>query len=132
MKKSFFSFFFLFLSNFVFAQKNKPNIILIYADDLGYGDLGFTGSKAIRTPNIDKLASQGVVLSNYHSASPVCSPSRAGLLTGRLPPRAAVPEDVRHGLPERPGDGGLMGRIDGRAVTVDPELDPGCPKRRLR
>lgn len=73
----------------------RPNILIIYYDDLGYGDLGFTGSKAIRTPNIDALARDGVVLSNYHSPSPVCSPSRAGLLTGRLPPRAAVP-DVLH------------------------------------
>ena len=72
----------------------RPNVVIIYYDDMGFGDLGFTGSKAIRTPNIDKLASQGVVLSNYHSPSPVCSPSRAGLLTGRLPPRAAVPEVI--------------------------------------
>lgn len=70
----------------------RPNVVIIFYDDLGYGDFGFTGSKAIRTPNIDALASDGVVLSNYHSASPVCSPARAALLTGRLPPRAAVPE----------------------------------------
>ncbi|KGB54494.1 Sulfatase family protein [Sphingopyxis sp. LC81] len=70
----------------------RPNVVIIFYDDLGYGDFGFTGSKAIRTPNIDALARDGVVLSNFHSASPVCSPSRAALMTGRLPPRAAVPE----------------------------------------
>jgi arylsulfatase A-like enzyme len=70
---------------------SRPNVVIIFYDDLGYGDLGFTGSKAIRTPNIDALAREGVVLSNYHSASSVCSPARAALLTGRMPPRAAVP-----------------------------------------
>jgi len=69
-----------------------PNVVIIYYDDLGYGDLGFTGGTAIKTPSIDALASSGVVLSNYHSPSPVCSPSRAGMLTGRLPPRAGVPD----------------------------------------
>ena len=73
---------------------NMPNVVIIFYDDMGYGDLGFTGSKAIRTPNIDRLASDGVVFSNYHSASAVCSPSRAALLTGRLPPRAGVPEVI--------------------------------------
>lgn len=73
---------------------NAPNVVIIFYDDMGYGDLGFTGSKAIRTPNIDQLASDGVVFSNYHSASAVCSPSRAALLTGRLPPRAGVPEVI--------------------------------------
>lgn len=66
-----------------------PNIVLIYADDLGYGDLGCYGSK-IRTPNIDKLAKEGVLLRQFCSASPVCSPSRASLLTGRYGVRAGV------------------------------------------
>ena len=74
------------------ANSRLPNVLIIYYDDLGYGDLGFTGGTAIKTPNIDALARSGVVLSNYHSPSPVCSPSRAGMLTGRLPPRAGVPD----------------------------------------
>ncbi len=73
------------------AAVEKPvNVVLIYADDLGYGDLGCYGGP-IRTPHIDSLARDGVRLTNYYSASPVCSPSRASLLTGRYPTRVGVP-----------------------------------------
>ena len=72
------------------AQTRKPNIVLIYADDLGYGDLGCYGSN-IRTPNLDRLASEGTRLTQCLSANPVCSPSRAALLTGRYPTRVGVP-----------------------------------------
>jgi arylsulfatase A-like enzyme len=61
----------------------RPNFIIILADDLGYGDLGYTGSTQIKTPNIDQLASSGVVFTNGYVTSPVCGPSRAGLMTGR-------------------------------------------------
>ena len=61
----------------------KPNFILIVADDLGYADLGFQGSKQIPTPYIDQLAREGIIFSNGYVSSPVCSPSRAGLLTGK-------------------------------------------------
>lgn len=67
-----------------------PNIVFIYCDDLGYGDLGVYGSK-IRTPNIDGLATEGVRFTQFYSANPVCSPSRAALLTGRYPTRVGVP-----------------------------------------
>jgi len=60
----------------------KPNIILILADDLGYNELGVYGQKKIRTPNIDRLAQEGVRLTDHYSGSPVCAPSRAVLLTG--------------------------------------------------
>ncbi len=62
---------------------DKPNFILIVADDLGFADLGLTGSKQIKTPNIDRLASTGVNFSEGYVSSAVCSPSRAGFLTGR-------------------------------------------------
>ena len=67
-----------------------PNIIVIYADDLGYGDLGFTGNTVIRTANIDALASDGMVFTDFYACSAVCAPSRAGLLTGRYPFRTGI------------------------------------------
>ena len=69
------------------AAETAPNIVLVLADDLGYGDLSGYGSRAIRTPHLDALARDGARLVNFHSASPVCTPSRFGLLTGRYPTR---------------------------------------------
>ncbi len=71
------------------AAEQPLNVILIYADDLGYGDLGCYGSK-IRTPNLDRMAAEGVRFTNFLSANPVCSPSRAALLTGRYPTRVSM------------------------------------------
>lgn len=68
----------------------SPNIIIILTDDLGWGDLGCFGSKSIATPNLDRMASEGVRLTNFFSSAAVCSPSRAGLLTGRYPPRTSI------------------------------------------
>ncbi len=80
----FFAFILLLVStNSVFGQKQKPNFILIVADDLGFGDLSFNGSKQIPTPNIDRLARTGINFTQGYVSAPVCSPSRAGLLTGR-------------------------------------------------
>ncbi|MEX6691184.1 sulfatase-like hydrolase/transferase [Danxiaibacter flavus] len=67
--------------------KDKPNIILILADDLGHNDLSTYGNKDIPTPNIDQLASEGVRFTNGYCSSPICSPSRAGLMTGRYQQR---------------------------------------------
>jgi arylsulfatase A-like enzyme len=67
-----------------------PNFVLILADDLGYADVGVFGARKIRTPNLDGLANKGVRLTSHLVASPVCSPSRAGLLTGRYPQRTGV------------------------------------------
>src|SRR5678816_1899711 len=72
------------------ATAATPNIVMIFCDDLGYGDLGSYGSK-IRTPNLDRMAAEGVRFTNFCSANPVCSPSRAALLTGRYPTRVGVP-----------------------------------------
>jgi len=66
---------------------SPPNIIIINADDLGYGDLGCFGSRAIQTPNIDRMAEEGVRFTDFHACDSVCTPSRAGLLTGRYPKR---------------------------------------------
>ncbi len=73
------------------VKKDKlPNIIHIFADDLGYGDLGCFGATDIKTPNIDRLAKEGMKFTSFYSASSVCSPSRAGLLTGRYPQRMGI------------------------------------------
>ncbi len=65
------------------AEIRKPNILVLFADDLGYGDVGYNGCTDIPTPNIDSLAGNGVVLANGYSSCAVCGPSRAGLLSGR-------------------------------------------------
>ncbi|CAA6677659.1 MULTISPECIES: arylsulfatase [unclassified Lentimonas] len=69
-------------------QAEKPNVVLIFADDLGYGDLSCYGATKIHTPNIDKLAAEGRKFTDAHSSSAVCTPSRYGLLTGEYPLRA--------------------------------------------
>jgi len=71
-------------------HNNSPNIIFILADDLGYGDLSSYGSKTIETINIDKLADDGVKLTSYYAAQPVCSASRAAILTGAYPNRIGI------------------------------------------
>ena len=70
---------------------SSPNIVVIFCDDLGYGDIGVQGSP-IRTPNLDRMAAEGARLTHFYSANPVCSPSRAALLTGRYPTRVGVPK----------------------------------------
>ena len=72
------------------STTERPNIIIIMADDLGYGDTGCYGSEKIRTPNIDDLARGGLKFTDYHSNCPVCSPTRAALLTGRYQQRSGI------------------------------------------
>jgi arylsulfatase A-like enzyme len=67
--------------------RTRPNIVFIYTDDLGYGDLGCTGGKLAPTPNIDRLAAEGVRFTKFYVASPICSPSRVGVTTGMFPSR---------------------------------------------
>ena len=64
------------------AQTKKPNIVVIYVDDLGYGDLGVTGAKGVKTPNLDKMASKGLLFTDAHCPASTCTPSRFSLLTG--------------------------------------------------
>ncbi len=75
----------------------RPNIVLINADDLGWGDLSCYGSRAIATPNLDRLASEGVRFTDFHSCDAVCTPSRAGLLTGRYPVRMMLDTPLHPG-----------------------------------
>ena len=79
-------------------KKNPPNIIVIFADDLGYGDLGVFGHPSINTPNLDRMAYEGQKWTNFYVAAPVCTPSRAGILTGRLPIRSGMSSDNRRVL----------------------------------
>lgn len=72
------------------SMPRQPNVIVILFDDLGYGDLGVYGSQAIKTPHIDALAMNGTMLTNFYAAAPYCTPSRAGLLTGRYPVHAGL------------------------------------------
>uniref|UniRef100_A0A8C3M5M5 Sulfatase N-terminal domain-containing protein n=1 Tax=Geospiza parvula TaxID=87175 RepID=A0A8C3M5M5_GEOPR len=77
---------------------SKPNIILLMADDLGIGDLGCYGNKTLRTPNIDRLAKEGVTLTQHIAAAPLCTPSRAAFLTGRYPIRSGMAAFSRVGV----------------------------------
>ena len=90
------------------AETQPPNIVILFADDFGYGDLGCYGHPTIRTPHIDRMADEGMRFTQFYSAAPVCTPSRAALLTGRLPIRNGMCHDRRRvlfsnstgGLPE--------------------------------
>ncbi|MDX1639646.1 MAG: sulfatase [Balneolaceae bacterium] len=66
---------------------DQPNIVIIFADDMGYGDVGVYGHPTIQTPNLDRMAREGMKFTQFYTAAAVCTPSRAGLLTGRLPVR---------------------------------------------
>ena len=74
---------------------DRPNILIILADDLGYGDLSSYGGKDIRTPNVDGIGAKGMRFENFYANCPVCSPTRASLLSGRYPAMAGVPGVIR-------------------------------------
>lgn len=74
------------------VASRPPNVVVIFCDDLGYGDLSCYGNRAYKTPNLDRMASEGMRFTNFYAASPACSPSRAALLTGCYPVRVSVPE----------------------------------------
>src|SRR5947208_17010341 len=81
------------------AGAERPNVVVILADDLGYGDLGCYGHPRFKTPHLDRMAAEGVRLTQFNTPMPFCAPTRAALLTGRYP--------FRHGLNGNPApDGG--------------------------
>lgn len=90
------------------VKNRKPNFIIIYTDDLGYGDIGTFGNPVIQTPNLDRMAFEGQKWTNFYVASNVCTPSRAALMTGKLPVRMGMESykrrvlfpDSKGGLPE--------------------------------
>jgi arylsulfatase A len=79
-----------FASNVAWAQSSRPNVVLVLADDLGYGDLGCFGSKDVKTPNLDKFAGEGIKFTSCYAGHPNCSPSRTALMTGRTPTRVGI------------------------------------------
>ena len=89
-------------------KSRKPNFVIVFCDDLGYGDLGCYGHPTIRTPHLDRMAAEGQKWTNFYVGASVCTPSRAALLTGRLPIRSGMCSDRRRvlfpdsakGLPE--------------------------------
>jgi arylsulfatase A-like enzyme len=89
---------FFFMANAGFAGERKTNVLVILADDLGYADLGFTGNKQIKTPHLDALAAAGTICRQAYVSAPYCSPTRAGLLTGRYQTRFG------HEFNPRPGN----------------------------
>jgi len=91
----------LVLVQVVLGGGGKPNILFIFVDDQGYYDLGCYGATEVRTPRIDRLAAEGVRFTDYYAASPICSPSRTGLLTGRYPRRCGMEMWVRRADSQR-------------------------------
>jgi arylsulfatase A len=104
----------LLFSKPVIAQQKKPNIIFIYVDDLGYGDLGCYGATAVKTPNVDKLAANGIRFTDGHCTASTCTPSRFSILTGSYA--------FRNNAAILPGDAPLI--IDTKRLTL-----PGMLKR---
>lgn len=101
----------MLLSLPVLAQSSRPNIVFIVADDLGYGDLSAFGNRAVETPHLDALARAGIRLTNFHTASGVCSPSRASFLTGRYPLQLGITKHFDDGEEHLP-----------RGITTLPQL----------
>ncbi len=113
------------LGGLAFAQEPaaKPNVIFLLADDLGWGDLSSHGSTFCRTPNLDRLASEGVDFHQFTTTSPVCSPSRAGFMTGKFPARFGIRSAI--GGVRKNADIPQVDWLDPHAVTL-PRLLKGA------
>jgi len=97
VNKIFVSFILALISPFLtFSQVDKPNFVIIFIDDMGYGDIGPFGSKINRTPHLDRMAKEGRKLTSFYVASPVCTPSRAALMTGCYPQRVGLQRGSGH------------------------------------
>ena len=96
------------------SEKNTPNFIIIYLDDMGYSDVGEFKNKKINTPNIDSLSKDGQVWTDFYASSAVCTPSRAGLLTGRLPIR-----------------NGMIGSENNSSRVLFPDSEFGLPESEI-
>ena len=119
------------------SPTTRPNIVIIQADDLGYGDLSAYGQAQFRTPSLDRLAAEGIRFTNYYAGSTVCAPSRAALMTGLHTGHAWIRgngEIPLRGRGHDSGDGAARRRLPhGRHRQVGPRQvpeHPGCPTRR--
>src|SRR4051812_20363331 len=72
------------------AEDALPNIVLVMADDQGWGDMAYNGDPVVKTPNFDAFSKEGIRFDRFYAAAPVCSPTRASVMTGRTPNRSAV------------------------------------------
>lgn len=106
-------------------NRDLPNIILIVSDDQGYNDIGVYGSNEIITPNLDRLASEGMRLTNFYVTCSVCTPSRGGMLTGRYPQRNGIYENIRN---NRVDDGHVYDHYE---YSTSPERILGMDKREV-
>ncbi len=98
----------------VAAEARKPNIIFLLADDLGYGDIGAFGQKKIRTPNLDRLAAEGMRFTQHYSGNAVCAPSRCVLMTGKHPGHAWIRDNREvkpEGQPPLPADSVTLAKL---------------------
>lgn len=109
----------LLLGSSLAMAAEKPNILLILADDMGYGDLGVTGSQVIQTPHIDRIAQEGILCTQGYVPSSVCSPSRAGILTGRDPRRFGYQANLNNGPENYAGQADLLGLPVGEHTLAD-------------
>ncbi|WP_414000249.1 arylsulfatase [Flavobacterium sp. W1B] len=98
---------FLLVTNLLFAQQ-KPNVIYIYADDLGYGELGSYGQEKIKTPHLDKIAKEGIKFTQHYAGAPVCAPSRCMLMTGKNSGKSYIRGNYELGGFEDENEGGQM------------------------
>ncbi len=110
MKKIFLFFAAIILSGVLYAQpaKKKPNVIYIYADDLGYGELGCYGQQKIKTPHLDQLAKEGIRFTQHYTSAPVCAPARAMLMTGKHAGHSYIRGNYELGGFEDETEGGQM------------------------
>ena len=100
------------------APSTPPNIIMLLVDDMGYADLGCMGSKDIRTPNIDRIANEGVKMTDCYASASVCPPTRAAFITGRWQQRCGIEWAI--GLTSEEEK-----RVDGKLVTVEERFTMG-------
>src|SRR4051794_15733797 len=116
------------VSSAVYAQtagRRPPNIVLIIADDLGYGDLGCYGNTKIHTPHIDSLARDGTRFTNFYVTWPACTPSRGSILTGRYPQRNGLYDMIRN------NEVNWKYEFDDYTYSVSPEMTIGLDLREV-